>query len=211
MSQLRKVAFRPGLLANFLLLVCVAGSSYCSRKISFDELPLGLTPDTELVAQSGQREKLLGQLKQVNLLFFGFTRCPDFCPMTLHRLQSAVGDNVELREKFSLLFISVDVKTDTPAELARYLEKFPYARGYTGTADEVQRIERLFGAYSKSDHGAISHSLYLYVLNEQGKVIHLVRHDEPIEKLRQILKQAGKYVETETARTARDRFEGEKP
>ncbi|MFZ5630972.1 MAG: SCO family protein [Spirochaetota bacterium] len=155
-------------------------------------MPLGLKPDTELTAQNGKREKLVGHLKQVNLLFFGFTRCPDFCPMTLHRLQSAIGDNTALKAKLSLLFISVDAVNDKPAELARYLASFPYAHGFTGTAEEIRRVEKLFGAYSKTENGSISHSLYLYLLNKEGRVIHLVRYDDPVEKLRQVLEQAAK-------------------
>lgn len=164
----------------------------CSERVTFREMPLGLKPDTELTAQNGKREKLVDQLRQVNLLFFGFTSCPDFCPMTLHRLQSAIGDNAELKGKLSLLFISVDAVNDKPAELARYLANFPYARGFTGTSEELRRVEKMFGAYSKAENGSISHSLYLYLLNKQGRVIHLIRYDDPVEKLRQVLEQAAK-------------------
>lgn len=164
----------------------------CSERVTFREMPLGLKPDTELTGQNGQREKLVVHLGQVNLLFFGFTRCPDFCPTTLHRLQSAIGDDAALKAKISLLFISVDAVNDKPADLARYLASFPYARGFTGTADEIRRVEKLFGAYSKEEKGTISHSLYLYVLNKQGKVIHLIRYDDPVEKIRAVLQQAAK-------------------
>lgn len=164
----------------------------CRERIIFREMPLGLKPDTELTAHTGRREKLVNSLRQVNLLFFGFTRCPDFCPMTLHRLQSAIGDNNELSAKLSLLFISVDAVHDKPGELARYLANFPYAHGFTGTAEEIRRVEKMFGAYSKSENGSISHSLYLYLLNKEGRVIYLVRYDDPVEKLRQVLEQAAK-------------------
>ena len=155
-------------------------------------MPLGLHGDTELTAHTGQREKLVHNLKQVNLLFFGFTRCPDFCPTTLHRLQSAIGDDADLKAKLALLFISVDAVNDKPADLARYLSSFPYARGFTGTVDEIRRVEKMFGAYSKEEKGTISHSLYLYVLNKQGKVIHLIRYDDPVERIHAVLQQAAK-------------------
>ncbi len=164
----------------------------CSELVTFHEMPLGLKPDTELTGPNGQREKLLSQLGQVNLLFFGFTRCPDFCPMTLHRLQSAIGDDSDLKTKLTLLFISVDTANDKPGDLVRYLSAFPYARGFTGSAEEIRRVEKLFGAYSKEEKGTISHSLYLYVLNKKGKVIYLIRYDDPIEKIRQVLRQAAK-------------------
>lgn len=181
----RRTLLLAGLLPGILL-------PACSERVTFREMPLGLKPDTELTAQNGQREKLVGHLKQVNLLFFGFTRCPDFCPMTLHRLQSAIGDDAELKAKIALLFISVDAANDKPADLSRYLASFPYARGFTGTAEEIRRVEKMFGAYSKEEKGTISHSLYLYALNKQGKVIYLIRYDDSVEKIRDVLQQAAK-------------------
>jgi protein SCO1/2 len=162
----------------------------CSERVTFREMPLGLKPDTELTAQNGRREKLVSHLKQVNLLFFGYTRCPDFCPLTLHRVHSAIAGDAELQQNLTLLFISVDPTHDSAGELSRYLASFPYARGFTGTFEEIQRVEKMFGAYSKTENGSISHSLYLYLLNREGRVIHLVRYDDPVEKLRKILRQA---------------------
>ncbi|GAB4426306.1 MAG: SCO family protein [Turneriella sp.] len=181
----RRTLLLAGLLPGILL-------PACSERATFREMPLGLQPETELTAQNGQREKLVSHLKQVNLLFFGYTRCPDFCPMTLHRLHSALGDNTEFKAKLTLLFISVDPKNDTPAELTRYLAAFPYAQGFTGSSEEIRRVEKLFGAYSKPENASISHSLYLYVLNRKGRVIHLLRYDDPVEKLRLVLEQAAK-------------------
>lgn len=180
---------RNPVFSALLLGVLLSG---CSDRITFREMPLGLKPDTELTGQNGQREKLVSHLGQVNLLLFGFTRCPDFCPMTLHRLQSAIGDDAELKAKIALLFISVDAANDKPADLSRYLASFPYARGFTGTAEEIRRVEKMFGAYSKEEKGTISHSLYLYALNKQGKVIYLIRYDDSVEKIRDVLQQAAK-------------------
>lgn len=162
----------------------------CSEKLLFQEMPLGLKADTELTADSGKREKPVHGLKQVNLLFFGYTRCPDFCPMTLHKIKSAVDGDAALQQKLSLFFISVDVQNEKAADLKSYLQVFPYARGFTGSREEIAGIEKAFGAYSKEDQGKLSHSLYLYLLNKDGKVIYLLRHDDPVKKIRQALKQA---------------------
>ena len=75
----RRTLLLAGLLPGILL-------PACKERVTFREMPLGLKPDTELTAHNGKRERLVDHLKTVNLLFFGFTRCPDFCPMTLHRL-----------------------------------------------------------------------------------------------------------------------------
>lgn len=162
----------------------------CSEKLRFQDLPLGFKSDLKLMSDQGKEENPALALKQVNLLFFGYTHCPDFCPMTLQRIQSAVAGDAELQKKMALIFISVDPKQDKPADLARYLTPFPYARGYTGTPEQLQLAEKAFGAYAKEEPDKISHSLYLYLLNQQGKVIFLMRYDDPLKKIRQALKQA---------------------
>jgi|GEM_PF-3365866 len=162
----------------------------CSERLLFQEMPLGLKAHTELLSDTGKREKLMHSLKQVNLLFFGYTRCPDFCPMTLYKIKSAVEGDTALQNKLSLLFISVDGQNEKPADLKSYLQVFPYARGFTGSREEIAAVEKTFGAYSKDEQGKLSHSLYLYLLNKEGKVIYLLRHDDPVKKLKQALKQA---------------------
>ena len=84
----------------------------------------------------------------------------------------------------------VDVQNEKPADLKSYLQVFPYARGFTGSRDDIARIEKSFVAYSKDEQGKLSHSLYLYLLNKDGKVIYLLRHDDPVAKIRKALKQA---------------------
>lgn len=162
----------------------------CGDKLLFQEMPLGLRADSELLSDTGKREKLTQSLKDVNLLFFGYTRCPDFCPMTLHKIRSAVDGDAALQKKLSLLFISIDVQNEKPADLKNYLRVFPYARGFTGSREDIAGIEKAFGAYSKDEQGKLSHSLYLYLVNKKGKVIYLLRHDDPVKKIRQALKQA---------------------
>lgn len=172
-----------------LLWICIALPG-CSDKLLFQEMPLGLKADTELTADTGKREKLTQSLKEVNLLFFGYTRCPDFCPMTLYKIKSAVDSDAALQKKLALLFVSIDVQNEKAADLKSYLQVFPYARGFTGSRDDITGIEKAFGAYSKEDQGKLSHSLYLYLLNKEGKVIYLLRHDDSVKKIRQALKQA---------------------
>jgi len=162
----------------------------CGERIQFQELPLGLGADTALVSHDGVRENLTASLKKVSLLFFGYTRCPDFCPMTLHKLQAAIGDDLELKQNLRLIFISVDPKNDKPQDLKDYLNALPYARGYTGNIDELRAIEKAFGAFSKAETAKISHSLYIYLLNERGRVIHLIRSDAAVAELRRVMRQA---------------------
>ncbi len=175
------------------LLPCILlwfGAAGCGERIHFQELPLGLGADTALISHDGVRENLGADLKKVSLLFFGYTRCPDFCPMTLHKLQAAIGDDLELKKNLRLIFISVDPKNDKPQDLKNYLAALPYAKGYTGSVDELRSIEKAFGAFSKAETATISHSLYIYLLNDRGRVIHLIRSDAAVAELQRVMRQA---------------------
>lgn len=171
-------------------LFCLLVNACRGERLAFQEMPLGFTADTSLVSHDGTRERLIDSIKPVTLLFFGFTHCPDFCPMTLHKIHSAIDGNAELQKKLALLFVTVDPQNDKPEVLKGYLSAFPYARGFTGEPAELKRLEKSFGAFSKPTDKTISHSLYVYLLNAQGKVIYLIRSDESTEKLRAILRQA---------------------
>lgn len=169
-------------------LLFIAVLTCCKEPLEFKELPLG--QDAELISQDGTREKLSANFRPATLLFFGFTRCPDFCPTLLHRLDSALRTRPKLLGQTRLIFISVDSKRERPENLKTFLQPFPYARGYTGSRDQIAAVERAFGAHSETKLSDVSHSLYLYLLNPKGKVIFLLRHDDPIERIIQALEQA---------------------
>ena len=96
-------------------------------------------PDFELIDESGA-PVLLSQLAAGHtlLLFFGYTNCPDICPITL----AAIGRARELLgadgEKVRGVMISVDPDRDTPEVLSGYLQKFPPGLvGLTGSKEAV--------------------------------------------------------------------------
>ena len=81
-------------------------------------------------------------------IFFGFTHCPDVCPVTLQRL-------ARLRQQapdhpFEILFVTVDPERDGPAEVGKYAELFntPII-GLTGSPAQIVQMKRQFGIYSK--------------------------------------------------------------
>ena len=76
------------------------------------------------------------------VLFFGYTHCPDFCPMTLTLLAQAMNTLSEQeREQLRVLFVSVDPERDTPALLKEYTEYFgPEVIGLTGDKDQLDDV-----------------------------------------------------------------------
>jgi protein SCO1/2 len=97
-------------------------------------------PDFALVDQSGRPFGKTGLSGRWNLLFFGFTSCPDICPTTLTTLagvEKALGD-LPANDRPQVVFVSVDPQRDTPDRVDAYVKFFsPTFRGVTGTADGI--------------------------------------------------------------------------
>jgi len=157
-------------------------------QLEFKTLPLG--GDIELTGMSGAKQNIYSELKKANILFFGFTHCPDFCPTILQKIDRALQFDTAINpNQFSLIFISVDCKHDSPEKIKQYLARFKYARGFSADCETLPRVEKLFGAYSKIETKSISHSLYLYLINDRGETQYLFRHDDPTEKIAAGVKQ----------------------
>lgn len=135
-------------------------------------------PAFSLVDHEGQpfdRNRLQGQW---TFLFFGFTNCPDVCPMTLRMLSSvekslaALPD--ELRPRVTL--VSVDPKRDTPEQLATYVKYFnPDFAGVTGDPAAIDEFTRQLGvpvAITDTGDGGytVDHSAALFLINPQGEL-----------------------------------------
>ncbi len=105
-------------------------------------------PEFCLVDQNQQtfcRERLLGHW---TILFFGFTHCPDICPLTLRTLAEALGraENLGDLQRPEVVLISVDPMRDTPAQIGNYVEFFdPDFVGVTGELIEVQKLTKALG------------------------------------------------------------------
>jgi protein SCO1/2 len=151
----------------------------------------GFGGDFSLVDQRGQTFDLAAKRGRVHLLFFGFTNCPDVCPMTLSRIARAFNLlSPEQRAQVTTLFVSVDVDRDTPAALADYLRGFPVdVVGLTGTRAQVDRVVAQYKASyeitpSTSAGGpTVSHSTYTYLIDQAGKVRHLFRLADSPEQI----------------------------
>ena len=116
--------------------------------------------------------------KPLQLVVFGYTSCPDVCPLTLvavHRALVALGPQAA---KIDPVFVTVDPERDTLAVLHQYVEAFDgRIRGYRGDADTLaQFAARLHVRYwrestgPKPDDYGMSHTAALFVLTPDGRV-----------------------------------------
>lgn len=103
--------------------------------------------DIQLIDQDGRPFRLSQLRNKVTLIFFGFTNCPDVCPMVLQKLRQLeeyIGtDTAEI----AYVMISVDGERDTPDVMKPYLERYsPRFIGLTGLPGVVKMIaEEIFG------------------------------------------------------------------
>jgi protein SCO1/2 len=78
----------------------------------------------------------------LTLLFFGYTNCPDVCPVHLANIAAVLKRDPDLYQDLKVVFVGVDAPRDTPKTVRRFLDQFdPSFIGLTGTPAELERAE----------------------------------------------------------------------
>jgi protein SCO1/2 len=108
-------------------------------------------------------------------VFFGYTFCPDVCPLTLSHLSLAFQELGEEATRIQLLFISVDPGRDTPERLGQYLAAFNASFvGLTGTEEEIREVANAFGVFfARSGEGedyTVDHTARTFVIDPAGRI-----------------------------------------
>jgi protein SCO1 len=129
---------------------------------------------------------------KIILLFFGYTHCPDECPLTLAKLKQVKADLGSKADHVVFVFVTVDPQRDTPAAILAYLVPFdPAFTGLTGSLSELEPAWNAYGVYNQIDGGAVlegyqvSHSTQLYLIDAQGRLrltYHLDNTPQDIEQ-----------------------------
>jgi protein SCO1/2 len=82
------------------------------------------------------------------LVFFGFTYCPDVCPTTLNDVSIVLEELGAEADQLQPLFITVDPERDTPEVMAEYVANFdPRIVGLTGSPEQIEQATQAFRAY----------------------------------------------------------------
>ena len=111
-----------------------------------------------------------------NMLFFGFTFCPDICPITMSMLSRIEkGLDIENQEKIRIFLVTVDPDRDSPDQLKVYLENFSENFiGLTGGLDQIYnfatRVNAPFSpiSNSKDPHYTVDHTGSIILINPEG-------------------------------------------
>lgn len=129
-------------------------------------------PDLKLVDETGKPFSLSDLRGQWILLAYGYTSCPDVCPLTLAHLREVKQELGAQASEVRVVFVTVDPERDTPAVLSNYVLHFGSDfKGLTGTPAEVALAARAFDVkYEKkeSDSGSgylVRHSAFVYLID----------------------------------------------
>ena len=125
------------------------------------------------------------------LIFFGYTSCPDVCPMELSTLASLLKRLGDDQSKVKTLFISIDPETDTPEVLKRYVSFFSTdLLGLTGSRNAINSVTSMFQAgtaVSSTDRNVAKHSANLYMLGGDGKLLRIIPFGLPLEHIHKMI------------------------
>ena len=115
-------------------------------------------------------------------IFFGFTNCPDVCPMTLNNLNLVINNlDKKKKEKFKVFFVSIDPERDTPEIIKDYLGSFENKiYGITGDPKKIFVLSKSWGVlsekiFTEDGNYLINHSSSVMLL-EHGKYLDRINH-----------------------------------
>jgi protein SCO1 len=150
----------------------------------------------ELVDQDGIKVTDKTFAGKPSVIFFGFTSCPEACPLFLTELSTwlnAIGPDAD---KLNVLFISIDPERDTSARLKEYLSSFgPRIHGLTGTGEQIAAVAKEYRVYYKRiqlEKGvyALPHASVIYLMDRAGKFVNQISlgadDKTAIERLRRL-------------------------
>ncbi len=140
--------------------------------------PPRVVADFTLTSNTGSPLSLSSLRGTPVLLFFGFTHCPDVCPLTMEEflnVRAALGDN---GDSVRYVFVSVDGTRDTPEELNAFFQRrgVDFVIGLTGPEEQVRQIGQDYNLYFARTEGRgteylIEHTSSSFLLDSEGRLV----------------------------------------
>ncbi|HZQ15272.1 MAG TPA: SCO family protein [Gaiellaceae bacterium] len=147
--------------------------------------PLPAKPSFTLTDDRGRRFGFAQATRgKLVYLYFGYTHCPDACPLTMSDIAAALRRQAPAtRGKIEVVFVTVDPARDTPAVLRRWLRRYDASFvGLTGTLSRIRAAERAAGAPLAAPEKpagaayAVQHSTLVFAYSPDGRA-HVVYAD----------------------------------
>ena len=175
-----------------LALVCVLGAAGIAASLVWRQprpavplltgtmlTPSGALPEFSLIDTQGRKFGSADLRGRWSFMFFGYTNCPDFCPTTLAAL-AAMQKRLRAaryQTRPRVVFVSVDPKRDTPAQLANYVPYFdPEFIGLTAPDQaSIDATAKKLGVAvlirpSADGNYTVDHSGEIFVIDPEGRI-----------------------------------------
>ena len=159
----------------------IAGTVAAADLPSFDRVRVLAAPmalrDVTLVDTTGEPFPVSRLQGKVAFVFFGFTNCPDICPLSMQRFRELHGSGTVDTDRVTFVLISVDGERDTPEAMKNFLAGFSTDFiGLTGDPKEVRKLTSQIRApfFKGNEVGAakggysVAHSPQVYAIDADG-------------------------------------------
>lgn len=190
-------ALRHGLWALIALVVIGVGVFVALRETQTPQ-PTATSSTLAPVAGIGGEFSLLDQtgkpftekdlLGHPNLVFFGYTFCPDVCPTTLLDAEGWMKELGADADRVKVIFVTVDPERDTPAKLKDYLASFdPRFIGLSGSREETDKVLKAYRVFARKVEGkggdyTMDHTAAVYMIDPQGRFVGIINFQEDTAK-----------------------------
>jgi protein SCO1/2 len=136
-------------------------------------------PTLELTANGGEAVFLPNSLQgKLSLVFFGYTNCPDVCPLTMAQLARTYEDLGE-PEELRVIMVTVDPERDTPKVVDDYAKRFH--RDFLGLGGDPDTIARAAEAFFVGHHDhesvGVTHSGHVTLLDREARIRRIYTQD----------------------------------
>lgn len=127
------------------------------------------------------------------ILYFGYTYCPDVCPVGLAVIRDALQSDPSFAN-VKTLFVTVDPARDTAQRLAEYVTFFhPSIIPLRGSEAEIKAVAQSYGTYfmrgtQTGETYAVDHTAYFYLIDADGELVRVLDHATTPEQLAESLR-----------------------
>ena len=131
----------------------------------------------KLIDQKGEQylSELSGKKK---IIYFGYTFCPDVCPIDILKISRLVDQKPELIKDFDFIFITVDPERDDQSQMKNFMSNFnDKLIGLTGETKDIDNVLSKYRIYVKrnkkigDDNYLVDHSSLIFLINEKDEYI----------------------------------------
>ncbi|EEX09026.1 protein SenC [Ruegeria lacuscaerulensis ITI-1157] len=143
----------------------------------------------ELINSKGETVTDKDVITEPSLIYFGYTFCPDVCPLDTARNAEAVDILAERGYSVTPIFISIDPDRDTPEAVGDFAYNLHEKMiGLTGTPEQVKAASKAYKTYYKAqdksdEYYLVDHSTFTYFVTPEEGFLEFFKRDDTAEQM----------------------------